>query len=284
MERLAGAPHSFAAPRRTRRCGAVRHCAQASSEAAPALPAALRKIVGAFQMVPDPMQRYKQLLFYASRLKPLPAELQTPENKVQGCVSQVWLAVQLRAGAVQLQADSDSQLTKGLAALLVEGLSGAAPDEILRLSPDFIEQLGLKQSLTPSRNNGFLNMLLLIQKKTLELSRTRSCEGVGAAPSGGEAEQRPLHRAIVARLTEALAPSRLDLVDESASHAGHAGVAGRSGETHFRLAVVSDAFAGLSAVARHRLVYAALDAQFQQGLHALTISAQTEVEAAKVGA
>ena len=94
----------------------------------------------------------------------------------------------------------------------------------------------------------------------------------------------PLHRAIVARLTEALAPSRLDLVDESASHAGHAGVAGRSGETHFRLAVVSDAFAGLSAVARHRLVYAALDAQFQQGLHALTISAQTEVEAAKVGA
>jgi len=262
----------------------VRHCAQASSEAAPALPAALRKIVGAFQMVPDPMQRYKQLLFYASRLKPLPAELQTPENKVQGCVSQVWLAVQLRAGAVQLQADSDSQLTKGLAALLVEGLSGAAPDEILRLSPDFIEQLGLKQSLTPSRNNGFLNMLLLIQKKTLELSRTRSCEGVGAAPSGGEAEQRPLHRAIVARLTEALAPSRLDLVDESASHAGHAGVAGRSGETHFRLAVVSDAFAGLSAVARHRLVYAALDAQFQQGLHALTISAQTEVEAAKVGA
>jgi BolA protein len=72
--------------------------------------------------------------------------------------------------------------------------------------------------------------------------------------------------AIVARLTEALAPTRLELVDESASHAGHAGVAGRSGETHFRLAVVSEAFTGLSAVARHRLVYGALDTQFQAGL------------------
>jgi len=53
------------------------------------LPATLQKIVTAFQMVPDPMQRYKQLLFYAAKLKALPAEHHTAENKVQGCVSQV---------------------------------------------------------------------------------------------------------------------------------------------------------------------------------------------------
>ena len=52
------------------------------------LPAPLKKIVTAFQMVPDPMQRYKQLLFYAAKLKALPAEHHTAENKVQGCVSQ----------------------------------------------------------------------------------------------------------------------------------------------------------------------------------------------------
>jgi sulfur transfer protein SufE len=75
--------------------------------------------------VPDPMARYKQLLFYASKLQPLAAELHTAENKVEGCVSQVWVYPTLTDGKVYFQADSDSQLTKGLAALLVEGLSGA---------------------------------------------------------------------------------------------------------------------------------------------------------------
>lgn len=134
------------------------------------LPGSLRRIVGAFQMVPDPMQRYKQLLFFASKLKPLASEAHVEENRVKGCVSQVWVLPEMRDdGLVYFQADSDSQLTKGLAALLVEGLSGCTPQEVLSVSPDFIEMLGLKQSLTPSRNNGFLNMLKMMQKKTLEL-------------------------------------------------------------------------------------------------------------------
>jgi len=70
---------------------------------------------------------------------------------------------------VYYEADSDSSLTKGLAALLVEGLSGCSPAEILRLTPDFIQMLGLRQSLTASRNSGFLNMLKLMQKKALKL-------------------------------------------------------------------------------------------------------------------
>jgi len=133
------------------------------------LPASLKKIVMSFQMVPDPMMRYKQLLYFAKKLKPLPEELHTPENKVEGCVSQVWVYPTLEEGKVYFQADSDSQLTKGLAALLVEGLSGATPEEILKVTPDFVQMLGLAQSLTPSRNNGFVNMLLLMQKKTLHL-------------------------------------------------------------------------------------------------------------------
>eukprot|EP00240_Pyramimonas_obovata_P012693 CAMPEP_0118933924 /NCGR_PEP_ID=MMETSP1169-20130426/13032_1 /TAXON_ID=36882 /ORGANISM="Pyramimonas obovata, Strain CCMP722" /LENGTH=235 /DNA_ID=CAMNT_0006876763 /DNA_START=49 /DNA_END=756 /DNA_ORIENTATION=- len=140
-----------------------------ASQGVEELPASLKKIVMAFQMVPDPMQRYKQLLYFAQKLKAMDKELMIPENKVEGCVSQVWVHPYMEDGKVYFEAESDSQLTKGLAALLVEGLSGSSPKEILQVTPDFVEMLGLKQSLTPSRNNGFLNMLRLMQKKTLEL-------------------------------------------------------------------------------------------------------------------
>jgi len=120
-------------------------------------------------MVPDPMSRYKQLLFFAAKLKEFPEIERTESNKVPGCVSQVWVVPTIQDdGTVTFVADSDSQLTKGLAALLVEGLSGATPKEIFAVEPDFVELLGLGQSLTPSRTNGFMNMLRLMQKKTLE--------------------------------------------------------------------------------------------------------------------
>jgi sulfur transfer protein SufE len=66
-------------------------------------------------------------------------------------------------GKIYWKADSDAQLTKGLAALLVQGLSGSEAKMVAAIKADFIEMLGLKQSLTPSRNNGFLNMFKLMK-------------------------------------------------------------------------------------------------------------------------
>jgi BolA protein len=83
---------------------------------------------------------------------------------------------------------------------------------------------------------------------------------------------------IRAKLTAAFAPSALELIDESDRHRGHAG-ARPGGETHFRLAIVSEAFAGLSPVERHRKVMAALRDEFADRLHALTISARAPGEA-----
>ncbi len=82
---------------------------------------------------------------------------------------------------------------------------------------------------------------------------------------------------IKARLNEKLSPQSLELVDDSARHAGHAG-ASPGGETHYRLTVVSEAFAGLSRVARHQLVYGALAEEFKTGLHALNITASVPGE------
>ncbi|XP_068642960.1 sufE-like protein 1, chloroplastic/mitochondrial [Aristolochia californica] len=133
-------------------------------------PPNLQGIIQLFQSVQDPRAKYEQLLFYGRKLPPLQPQFKISENKVQGCVSQVWVHAYLDSDRnVRFEADSDSVLTKGLAALLVEGLSGQPPSEIVRVSPDFVQLLGLKQSLTPSRNNGFLNMLRLMQKKALQL-------------------------------------------------------------------------------------------------------------------
>jgi BolA protein len=82
---------------------------------------------------------------------------------------------------------------------------------------------------------------------------------------------------IVARLTEGLEPQRLDIVDESDRHAGHGG-ARPGGETHYRVRIVSGRFSGLGRVARHRLVYGLLPAEFADGLHALALDARAPGE------
>jgi BolA-like protein 1 len=102
----------------------------------------------------------------------------TEANRVHGCVSRVWVRAfkdpkEGDHGAepvVRFEADSDSQLTKGIAALLVFGLSGSPVSSIVRVTPDFIDLLGVRQSLSPSRNSGMLNMLKLMQRKALELA------------------------------------------------------------------------------------------------------------------
>lgn len=82
------------------------------------------------------------------------------------------------------------------------------------------------------------------------------------------------------KLTDALSPSRIELIDESAMHAGHAAMKGlAAGETHFRLTVVSPRFQGLNRVQRQRLVYQLLAAELADGLHALAITAQSPDEA-----
>ncbi|KAI5321385.1 hypothetical protein L3X38_030456 [Prunus dulcis] len=152
------------------------------------LPPKLQEIVKLFQSVQESKAKYEQLLFYGKNLKPLDDQFKTKQNKVEGCVSQVWVRAYLDSDKnVYFEADSDSVLTKGLAALLVNGLSGRPVDEVLRVSPDFAVLLGLQQSLTPSRNNGFLNMLKLMQKKGYELLVEEE-NGVSSSNLGAKSE------------------------------------------------------------------------------------------------
>lgn len=130
-------------------------------------PEKLDKIVDKFKHRDNPKQKYEQLLWYAKKLAVMPEEGKTPENKVSGCVSQVYIISNLEDGKVFYQGDSDAQLVKGLVAFLIEGLNGLSPQEIIKITPDFIEETGLQVSLTPSRANGFLNIFKKMQQQAL---------------------------------------------------------------------------------------------------------------------
>ena len=135
-----------------------------------ARPPALDKIVKRFQRIQDPRRRYEQLLWYAKRLESFPEAAKTPENKVKGCVSQVYIIADTDdEGHVSFQGDSDAQITKGLVALLIEGLKGLPAQDIVQLQPDFIKETQLDVSLTPSRANGFYNIFKMMQQKALTL-------------------------------------------------------------------------------------------------------------------
>lgn len=132
------------------------------------LPESLAKIVERFKRRTNPKQRYEQLLWYAKRLDEMPEADKVPENKVPGCVSQVFITANLEDGKVWYRGDSDAQLVKGLVAFLIEGLNGLTPEEILQITPEFIQDTGLSVSLTPSRANGFYNIFQTMKKKALE--------------------------------------------------------------------------------------------------------------------
>jgi stress-induced morphogen len=191
--------------------------------------------------------------------------------------------------------DSDAQLTKGLVAMLVNGLSGHTYEEIERVKPEFINFAGIANSLTPGRNNGFLNMLRMMKVKAKALSEevgkakqaptSSSSSSTSASSSNnniGVGGGGPIADAVLAKLSM-LQPSELVLDNESHKLAGHAGMNGQSRrESHFNLRIVASCFEGLSLVQRHKMIYSLLADQMQSGpgehIHALSISARTPSE------
>ena len=140
-------------------------------------PPALDKIVRRLQQATDPKRRYEYLIWLAKKLPALPDEEKLPENKVPGCVSQVYVTAELADGTVNFRGDSDAQITKGLLALLIEGLKGLTPAEVLAVTPDFIAETGLQVSLTPSRSNGFYNIFKTMKQKVALLENGAAAEG-----------------------------------------------------------------------------------------------------------
>ena len=250
------------------------------------LPPKLLSYVIDLKNVNDDRMRYQQLLFLASQCEKLDPSLKNDDNKVQGCLSTVHVHATYNNdnNKIFYKGDSDAQLTKGLVALLVNGLSDCTYEEIQAVKPEFIQYAGIANSLTPGRNNGFLNMLRLMKIKAKQLHDERTSSTSPSSTSSstsntGKSGGR-IYNAILTKLSM-LKPVSLELIDESYKHAGHAGMNGVStgGETHFNVKVVAACFSGLSLVQRHKMIYTLLGSEMGSGgVHALSISAKTPEE------
>ena len=130
----------------------------------------LDQIVERLKGTADPKRRYEYVLWLAKKLQPLPDEFRTDAFKVKGSVSQVYVVGQLVEGKLHWQGDSDAAITKGLLALLIEGLEGLEPAAAAGIDPGFLSETGLQASLTPSRANGFLNILKMMQAQASALA------------------------------------------------------------------------------------------------------------------
>ena len=117
------------------------------------------EIIEEFSGYDDWMDRYLLLSDMGSGQEPLPEEYKTEQNLIDGCQSRVWLQADYREGRVVFRAESDALIVKGIVDLLVRVLSGHTPQEILDADLYFIDRIGLKEHLSPTRSNGLVAML-----------------------------------------------------------------------------------------------------------------------------
>ena len=113
----------------------------------------------------DPKRNYDYILWLGKQLKVPNETILIQENKVQGCISEVFVKASFQEGKLYWEGYSDALITKGLLAFLIIGMNELTPEEVVNIDSKFIEDTGLKASLTPSRSNGFLNILLKMQSQ-----------------------------------------------------------------------------------------------------------------------
>ena len=117
------------------------------------------EVIEEFGDFDDWMDKYQLLIDLGGEQEPLPEEYKTDANLIDGCQSRVWLQADYADGILTFRAESDALIVKGIVALLVRVLSGHTPQEILDADLYFIDRIGLKEHLSPTRSNGLLAML-----------------------------------------------------------------------------------------------------------------------------
>ena len=129
-------------------------------------------VIEEFEAFDDWIDRYQLIIDYANEMKehPFPEEDKTQQNLIDGCQSPVWFTVRMEEGNMIINGDSDAQLVKGMVALLIHVLSGHTPQEIMAADLYFIDRIGLREHLSPTRSNGVAAMLKQLKLYALAYS------------------------------------------------------------------------------------------------------------------
>jgi cysteine desulfuration protein SufE len=117
------------------------------------------EIIDEFSMFEDWMGKYEHIIEMGKSLPMIDEKYKTDDRLIKGCQSKVWMHSELKDGKIIFTSDSDAIITKGLVALVVRVLSGHSPNDILEAKMDFVEKIGLKEHLSPTRANGLVNMI-----------------------------------------------------------------------------------------------------------------------------
>ena len=125
------------------------------------------EIIEEFSGFDDWMDKYQLLIDLGNEQEPLDEKYKTEQNLIDGCQSRVWLQADLVDGKIHFSAESDALIVKGIVALLIRVLSDQTPQDILDADLYFIEQIGLKEHLSPTRSNGLLAMVKQIKMYAL---------------------------------------------------------------------------------------------------------------------
>ena len=125
------------------------------------------EVIEEFEGFSDWMDKSQMLIDLGNDLEPLDAKYKTEQNLIDGCQSRVWLKADYVDGQIVFTADSDALITKGIIALLIQVLSGHTPSEIANADLYFIDRIGLKEHLSPTRSNGLLSMVKQIRMYAL---------------------------------------------------------------------------------------------------------------------
>ena len=125
------------------------------------------EVIEVFSDFDDWMDKYQLLIDLGNELPPLDEHYKTESNLIDGCQSRVWLQADCHDGVMELQAESDALIVKGIIALLIKVLNHQKPEEVLNADLYFIERIGLKDHLSPTRSNGLLAMVKQIRMYAL---------------------------------------------------------------------------------------------------------------------
>jgi cysteine desulfuration protein SufE len=121
------------------------------------------QIENEFSQFDDWMDKYSYLIDMGKDVEPMAEEFKTKQNLISGCQSRVWVKAEYKDGRIYFSADSDAVITKGIVSLLIRVFSGQKTDDILIADTSFIDNIGLKEHLSPTRSNGLMSMLKQIK-------------------------------------------------------------------------------------------------------------------------